>query len=163
MEDRCFFCGTLNGKGHTEICPVGYPCKHHFKAIWWAGYCEGWMGKPCRVTSSDSRDADTFRLGWVQGVMNDDRQRLKMRVGKTVWMIENSEYVPVKLITFGKGNEAEVEYIQPPKTGKRRIVMKIFLKSKKDSQFSPTDSTLLFPYKESHVRTSSKTSCWFRL
>jgi len=53
-----------------------------------------------------------------------------MKIGKTVWVFEDSKPVPVKLLVFGKGETAEVEYIDKPKKGKRASILKSLLHPK---------------------------------
>ncbi len=67
VPERCFFCAHLTGRGHSSICPVGYPSKHHYKIIWWAAYFRGLAGKDESNTFTDSKDRDVHTMGWVQG------------------------------------------------------------------------------------------------
>ena len=53
-----------------------------------------------------------------------------MKVGKTVWLLEENKAVPVKLLEFGKGTTAEVEYIDKPNKGKRKRILKSSLRPK---------------------------------
>lgn len=54
-----------------------------------------------------------------------------MKIGKLVWIIERGTAVQVKLIDFGKGPDAQVEFLDGSKAGMSKFVNKLRLYPKK--------------------------------
>lgn len=64
-----------------------------------------------------------------------------MKPGKTVWIFEERKPVPVKLVTFGKGDTATIEFMQGPKAGRRLDVGKSMLHAKRPASSMGTGRT----------------------